>query len=537
MHMSIDPKEIARILGTDKLETLTAALPCYLAYSDGLEEARAKARALAAAPDKTRVNMEKEIEKEREEEDTLLPSWIKTLRDTVDNGEVKHDSCSQKLTPKTVRALNTLGAVSLNNIHVVVDGVMSVATNAVPATIQNIEFTGEKTNSSLWNASADSPVTLQGTITGTYLTDSTITITNAQDLGISDVAAISDGSSDQSLHFSLKLSKTIPDQTELTIVPKKKSAPDGTPYVYKVQYLPTTKPAISKISFEKEDTDPTLWTKEGELKGTIRGEHFFGGKATITIENSDGLGISDIALVNANSSDGALQFTMKISKPVPDGTVLKFTVAAPAASDSGSAAKSASNGGSADKSANAGGSTGKSAKAGGSPTKPDNAGGANGKTDSTGGSSGKPETATYSYVVHYAFDIKTVKFDNATKAAWSDTKNPLKGTITGDNLKECTPEIAEAKDLGIAGAKVTKSADNELDFTMQLGKPVANGTKLTFTLSKDAKDADGKDVTLHSGTSVYTVSYTSEPAKPTGGTKPKQPTTGTAKKTTKPSTG
>ena len=557
MHTSIDPKEFERVLGA-KFDELKLALPCYFAYRLGLEDAESKAKARVAASDQDRAKMEKE-QKELESLLQLHP-WISKLKTDLEDDP----TCSTILIPANVRALDTLGAVSLNHVRVVVDGVMSVATNAIPANIANVAFDGEKTNSSLWMASADSSATLEGTITGTYLTDSTPTVTNAQDLGISDVAPVSDGSSDTSLRFSLKLSKTIPDQKELTFVLKKKSAPDSTPYVYKVQYIPSTKAVITKISFEKEDADPTLWTEGGKLTGTITGEHLFGGKAQISIENSEGLGISDMAVGKTNSSDGALPFTMELSKqvPVPDGTVLKFTVAASAAggaadqsdnagesanqgdSAGDSAAKSDDTGGSADKPADSTSAAGKSAKKGspngGAAGKAAKDGGAASKPDTNSGTPGKTDNATYSYVVHYAFDIKTVHFIGETTAAvWEDTKNPLKGTITGDNLEKCTPEIAEAKTLGLEDPKPDKdSTDKALKFTMQLGKRVENGTKLTFTLSKTAKDADGKDVTLHSGTYTYSVKYTSKPAAPPKppAPKPKQPAgvTGSDKKTTQP---
>ena len=43
-----------------------------------------------------------------------------------------------------------IGRMSLNNIRVVIDGVMSVETTTLPARIISLEFDGEKTDSTLW---------------------------------------------------------------------------------------------------------------------------------------------------------------------------------------------------------------------------------------------------------------------------------------------------------------------------------------------------------------------------------------------------
>jgi hypothetical protein len=451
IHPTVNPKDILDALGISKPNDLAKALPCYLDYKEQLGRDEAKAAG---------------------QEESKTQNWAEDLRSKKDT------DCGKSLSSDQIQQLDTLAHVSLNTIHVVIDGVMTVETAKIPAKIQSITFDNERTDANLWvvpekTAATPTPTTtIKGTITGAYLTDATPIVRN-QDLGISDVAVISEGSNDQTLHFSLKLSKTIPNQTELTFVVEKKptdskAAPvDSTPFVYRVQYAGSNVPLIDNVSFENDQTEPALWKGAGKLTGTINGRHLSGGTNTVKamIENSKDLGISDPVADKDKSNDLQVQFTVTLSKAIDDGKPLKLTV----------------------------------------ETFPKDESGAPGKADS----------GAYTYVVHYRPKIGPISFEGETTAAvWKDTRNPLKGSITGDNLAKCTPKIKEAKDLNITDLKVdgSNSTDQLLKFSIQLGSELKSGDTLTFTVSKPAKDADGKDIGLESNAKQYKVPSTGKNA-------------------------
>ena len=123
-----------------------------------------------------------------------------------------------RLRPEVILALETLKRVSLNTVRVVVDGVMSVETGAIPAKIESIAFDGGNDNPALWAEKGEK----RGTIKGAFLAGGLPRIEEATLLGITDLTSMAAGSTDQTLYFSLKLTRPIPAGRILTFVVEKR---------------------------------------------------------------------------------------------------------------------------------------------------------------------------------------------------------------------------------------------------------------------------------------------------------------------------
>jgi hypothetical protein len=108
---------------------------------------------------------------------------------------------------KEERIVNLLDKISLNNIRVVVGGVMTVDTNAVPALLDSVSFLGTPT----WKK--DSIVT--GTITGSFLSDGTPSVLDSAGSPVGDITIDPKKSDDKHLAFSLKLAKDIGSEVKL----------------------------------------------------------------------------------------------------------------------------------------------------------------------------------------------------------------------------------------------------------------------------------------------------------------------------------
>ena len=156
----------------------------------------------------------------------------------------------------TLVLLDMISRMSLNTVRVVIDGVMSVETTTLPAKIESVEFDGEKANANFWT---DIQTAKLGTIKGAYLTGGVPKIQDADKLGITEVKAITAGSTDETLMFSLKLETKLPEGTDtLTFVVEKttkdkngvETAIDSTPYTYPVKRVPEAQKAKTKPAGE-----------------------------------------------------------------------------------------------------------------------------------------------------------------------------------------------------------------------------------------------------------------------------------------------
>ncbi len=119
-------------------------------------------------------------------------------------------------------ALDFISQMSLNSVTVVVDGVMTVETLTIPAKLDAIIFDkdadcGDASQPCFWSDVLSAEGLRFGTIEGAYLTGGEVEILNANELGITEVKTITEGSSDQELNFSFKLTKPVPSQTILKV--------------------------------------------------------------------------------------------------------------------------------------------------------------------------------------------------------------------------------------------------------------------------------------------------------------------------------
>ena len=162
-------------------------------------------------------------------------------------------------------ALDYLSQASLNNVRVTVDGVMTVDTMSIAARIEEVAFDAadgcEPGQRCFWTVSSDGGVVRTGTIEGAYLTGGNVEIAEASGLSITEVKAVAEGSSDQLLRFTMKLTKDVPSGKSLNFkVTKPRSGPAGTvdsqPWTYVVGFLNTE----SATLFGKVKYDPAART-------------------------------------------------------------------------------------------------------------------------------------------------------------------------------------------------------------------------------------------------------------------------------------
>lgn len=144
-------------------------------------------------------------------------------------------------------ALDYLSQASLNNVRVTVDGVMTVDTMSIAARIEEVTFDAaggcEPDQRCFWTVpDGGEGVVRTGTIEGAYLTGGNVEIAEASGLSITEVKAVTEGSSDQLLHFTMKLTKDVESGESLNFkVTKPRSGPAGTvdsqPWTYVVGFL------------------------------------------------------------------------------------------------------------------------------------------------------------------------------------------------------------------------------------------------------------------------------------------------------------
>jgi hypothetical protein len=109
--------------------------------------------------------------------------------------------------------------ISLNNLHVVIEGVMTVDVTTVPATIYSVDFKNGNSPSIWTTTGTDQP----GSITGVYLTGGIPAVVdgNGKTIDGITVTANANDSTDTELDFTMKLSKCIASGTKVYVVVNK----------------------------------------------------------------------------------------------------------------------------------------------------------------------------------------------------------------------------------------------------------------------------------------------------------------------------
>jgi hypothetical protein len=176
-------------------------------------------------------------------------------------------------------ALDYLSQASLNNVRVTVDGVMTVDTMSINAkldgvTFDDVEGCGGADKSCFWSVPEGGSAVRTGTISGAYLTSGNVTIAEAAGLHIEDVKSVTEGSSDQELHFTMTLKQDVPSGKNLTFkVTKPRSGAPGTvdsqPWTYVVGFLNNESATLfGKVKYNPEARTLTLPVLDPKLSDT-----------------------------------------------------------------------------------------------------------------------------------------------------------------------------------------------------------------------------------------------------------------------------
>lgn len=120
---------------------------------------------------------------------------------------------------------NIFNRISLNNIHLVIEGAMTVDVATVPATIYSVDFDNGNT-ADIWTNTTGEQT---GTINGAYLPGGVPSVVgdNGKAIDGITITPIADGSTDSKLNFTMKLTKCIAPGTKVYFVVNKTSAADS----------------------------------------------------------------------------------------------------------------------------------------------------------------------------------------------------------------------------------------------------------------------------------------------------------------------
>jgi len=164
---------------------------------------------------------------------------------------------------KRLLVLDFISQMSLNNVSVTVDGVMTVDTTTMSARPDGVRFDrvvncGDDKTPCFWGDTSAAGGVRTGTITGAYMNGGSVIIAEAQELGITELQTVAAGSDDQGLNFSFKLTKPLPPETVLHFsVQKIQPGPPGTAVRtinsltrdYPVSYQPE-RPRVKKVTLD-----------------------------------------------------------------------------------------------------------------------------------------------------------------------------------------------------------------------------------------------------------------------------------------------
>lgn len=165
-----------------------------------------------------------------------IPPAVGATDDVKATYTAKLKVASDALTDNEQVILGVLQKASLSNIRVVVGGVMTVDVDAVPAVIDAINVVND-TTAATWASGA----TVQGCITGSFLTNATLNVTGSTAVGT--IAFDIKNSSDKVLAFSFPLTAVVTPKTFLTFTLTKK-ANNGTATISKpITYTVPAPPA------------------------------------------------------------------------------------------------------------------------------------------------------------------------------------------------------------------------------------------------------------------------------------------------------
>jgi hypothetical protein len=195
--------------------------------------------------------------------------------------------------------IKLLDRISLNNLRLVVGGIMSVDVDIVPATIEGVQF-DELDPAMLWAETGQK----KGTFTGRYLSGGMAALVNADTVQITDVSSIQEGSDDHTLHFQITVNKSVAGATKLIFRADKKDKAgrsiEGHPFEYVVPEIGLVAPIIEKVE------------RDGDTL-TITGQRFFSTDAnplSVTLVPSAVAGVDSKALKNVDRKPRELKIDL-----------------------------------------------------------------------------------------------------------------------------------------------------------------------------------------------------------------------------------
>jgi hypothetical protein len=267
-------KDVSSILGTDlelgvSAGELRRLMPCYLRVTQYVER-REESMGLGGCFDEFGLVEKIELNKKGDVVSRKLD--VKSTGNKTDGFKTDANSFAQF---KKFMAIDFIRTASLNNVVVTIDGVMSVDINTIAPRTDAIQFAripncGTDKDQCFWTQVDVAEGVRTGAIPGSYLSGGSIVIEEADDLGITEVKAVTENSSDKVLHFSFKLTKAIDSQTTLHFMVTKTPQGDAVngksleslPREYVVDYA-TSAPGITSI-------------KQEDLKLKVTGSGFSG---------------------------------------------------------------------------------------------------------------------------------------------------------------------------------------------------------------------------------------------------------------------
>lgn len=170
---------------------------------------------------------------------------------------------------KKYMVLDFIGAVSLNRVNITVDGVMAVDVNTIAGRIDEVDLDkvadcGDANGECFWTDLTANDGVRTGVIRGAYLKGADIVIAEKDAVHLEALKKLDEGSDDNELHFSFKLTVPVDTQTKLHFTVIKPAPSEGAKplesntYEYPVAYSPT---AVGIESAKLSDDKKTVEVK------------------------------------------------------------------------------------------------------------------------------------------------------------------------------------------------------------------------------------------------------------------------------------
>jgi hypothetical protein len=154
----------------------------------------------------------------KDEQTNLMTHLYQVVSGACEKPDSKNPSATLGSTEPVCQTADLVNRLSLNVVRVIVGGTMNIDVNKVPAQITEVDIDQDKDGTAKW-AKGDS---LTGEILGSFLSGGTPIITKPQ--SVAQITAVTEGSSDTELKFSIKLNEAMPaGTTTLTFQVSKKS--------------------------------------------------------------------------------------------------------------------------------------------------------------------------------------------------------------------------------------------------------------------------------------------------------------------------